>query len=138
PGNFNVLFGVYQPDNMARDMWGRAAHSLWFTLIPEMGIIGIFLYLKLIFRCYSDSKWLRRNAITKPVVDAHEFELATACLASMTGCFLPSTFLSSLYYPHFWYLAVLILCARKIYEQRSAFGENDEAMLKNQHKLNMR
>lgn len=138
PGNFNALFGLYQPDGLARNMWGRAAHSLWFTLIPEMGIIGIFLYLKLIFRCYSDCKWVQRNAITKSVVDTHEFELATACLASMMGCFLTSTFLSSLYYPHFWYLAILILCARKIYEQRSTFNENDEALLKNQHKLNLR
>jgi len=37
--NFGVWFAEYFPER-SHMMWGRVAHSLYFTLIPEMGIIG--------------------------------------------------------------------------------------------------
>ena len=42
--NFPVHFQEFQSDEFSRGMWGRQAHSLWFTLIPELGIFGIMIY----------------------------------------------------------------------------------------------
>jgi len=52
PGNFGIQFPNYVLPNdsyrfYADDpmrSWGRAAHSVYFTVIPELGLIGIFLF----------------------------------------------------------------------------------------------
>lgn len=125
PGNFNFLFGFYQGEGFAKNMWGRAAHSLWFTLIPEMGVIGIVLYLRLIWSSYTSCRWLRKDARKKADRNPREFELATACLAAMAGFFASASFLSALYYPQFWILAALICCAQNVYQKEG----RDSALL---------
>ena len=114
PGNFNVLFSLYQPETMARNMYGRAAHSLWFTLLPEMGVVGTVIYFKLLMSAFRNCFWLNKQTKNQETLENHDRDLAICCLSSLVGFFSCSTFLSSLYYPHFWYLIVIIYCARKI------------------------
>ena len=124
PGNFNVLFGLYQPETMSRNMYGRAAHSLWFTLLPEMGVIGTVLYLRLILTAVSSCLWLNKQSENK---ENKDLDLSICCISSLVGFFSCSTFLSSLYYPHFWYLIVIIYCAKKIHTHDSSSAELTQA-----------
>jgi len=118
--NFQVRFPEYQPSGMSRNMWGRAAHSLWFTLLSELGIIGVIIYLNLLF---TNIKQLvkMKNATRKYIKIRgdlkylHYFSLA--CLASIVGFLTSGTFLSVLYYPHYWYLTSFIVSANNIYEK---------------------
>ena len=113
PGNFPVRFPEYQPNLMPRNMWGRAAHSLWFTLLPELGIPGVLLYLSLLGLNLRDLWHLRR--LSKESDDYRFFYLlSVAFMASLAGYFASSTFLSVLYYPHYWYLTAMIVATRKI------------------------
>jgi probable O-glycosylation ligase (exosortase A-associated) len=116
-GNFPVWFPRYQPYTMKRDMWGRAAHSLWFTLLPELGIFGVAIYLSLLFVNLRDIVWLRRIPAGADDNIRYVNHLAVAFLASFAGYFASGTFLSVLYYPHYYYLTALIVATRRIVER---------------------
>lgn len=113
PGNFPVRFPEYQPDSFSRGMWGRQAHSLWFTLLPELGIPGMLIYLSLL-RLNLRDLWYLRRLYPKSEKQRFSYFLSVAFIASLTGYFVSGTFLSVLYYPHYWYLTAMIVATRKI------------------------
>ncbi len=112
--NFLVRFPEYQTDFFKRGMWGRAAHSLWFTLIPELGIFGIIIYLSLFYYNIKDIFSLRRVKIDNSLDLKYLHALSSAFVASIAGYFASGTFLSVLYYPHYWYLIAIIVATVRI------------------------
>jgi O-antigen ligase len=114
-GNFPVRFPQYQPEELQRGMWGRVSHSLWFTLLPELGIIGTFIYFSIIFQNLRDISLIRKFNITKKDLNQKFYiNLSTALYTSLAGFFASATFLSVLYYPHFWYFTAFISAVSKI------------------------
>jgi len=86
---------------------GRVAHSLWFTLIPEYGLIGIFIYFWLIVHVFKRCRYIIRRCSAKGngIEDAELYAtFAKAIIASLVAFMAAGTFISVLYYPHFWYL----------------------------------
>lgn len=112
--NFQVLFPYYQPDWFQRGMWGRVSHSLWFTLLPEVGVIGVLIYFLLLYYNLKDIFFLRQTSTGDPSDLKFLRALSNSFLASMVGYFASGTFLSVLYYPHYWYLTGLIVAATGI------------------------
>lgn len=113
PANFSVRLPEYQSAFFGeKNMWGKAAHSVWFTLLSELGIPGVLLYLSLL-RANVRDLWFLKNLSTDR--DSHRFVhfLALAFMASIAGFFASGTFLSALYYPHYWYLTALIVATKK-------------------------
>ena len=114
--NFQVRFPEYQTSYFKRGMWGVVAHSLWFTLIPELGIAGIYIYLSLLFYNLKDVFWLKK--IKNQLADNRDADyiyfLSLSFLASFTGYFASGTFLAVLYYAHYWYLTAILVAAVKI------------------------
>jgi probable O-glycosylation ligase (exosortase A-associated) len=115
-GNFAVRFPEYQSDYMTRSMWGRQAHSLWFTLLSELGIPGVLLYLSLLGWNVRDLLRLRRLSRDEPV-HGYAHYMSVAFIASLVGYLTAGTFLSVLYYPHYWYLTAMIIATRRIVER---------------------
>jgi hypothetical protein len=116
PGNFPVHFPEYQPESMRRNMWGRQAHSLWFTLLAELGVPGVAIYAWLL-SVNTRSIWQLRYAgdVSKENSNRYfGYLLSVAFFASLTGFFVSGTFLSVLYYPHFFYLTALIVVSQRI------------------------
>jgi probable O-glycosylation ligase (exosortase A-associated) len=112
--NFQVWFDKYQSEYFKRGMWGRVAHSLWFTLIPEVGLVGIYIYLRLLYHNLKDIFYLK-NINSKENSDKKFINyLAIAFLSSLAGYFSSGTFLSVLYYSHYWYLTALIIATNNI------------------------
>lgn len=111
--NFLVWFHEYQSEYFNRGMWGRASHSLWFTLIPELGILGILIYLALLYYNVKDL-WLLKDITNKYPSFQYVRYLALAYLTSIMGYFMAGSFLSVLYYPYYWYLTAMIVATRKI------------------------
>ena len=128
--NFQVLFPQYQPSGMSRGMWGRVAHSLWFTLMPELGIFGIWIYFTLLFYNIKDLFHLK-NITTQKTDDHIEYlqGFSLACIASLAGYFASSTFLSVLYYAHYWYLTAFIVAAVKISQKIIPGDQQQTAIL---------
>lgn len=107
--NFQVRFTDYQSDYFHRGMWGRVAHSLWFTLLSETGIVGTFIYLFLLFINFRDIFRLRNaSQFFQGENSAFIKHLSVALLASLAGFFVSASFISVLYYPHYWYICGII------------------------------
>jgi len=114
--NFPIRFEEYQSGEFKRGMWGRVAHSLWFTLIPELGIPGIIIYFMLMWINFKELLSLLRLKYEDNPDLLYIHTLSLAFLASAAGFFASATGLSVLYYPHFWYLTALLVATRKIAE----------------------
>lgn len=120
-------FGIWHADyyekekNSAR-MWGRAAHSLYLTLIPEMGVIGTLLFLGMLWANYRDHCYIcglakRKNdlfALSK--LGAAElagiddnirkfYFLSLAFSGAMVAYLVTGVFISVLWYSYFWTLS---------------------------------
>ncbi|MCI5207451.1 MAG: hypothetical protein D3910_01345 [Candidatus Electrothrix sp. ATG2] len=114
--NFRRLFNKYQPPEMHKDMWGRQAHSLWFTLIPETGLIGIMLYFSIIISNLKGILKIYRTKERLPGSEDSFFKtISVAILSSLLAFFAAGSFISVLYYPIFWYLTALIVTVQIIH-----------------------
>ncbi len=88
-------------------MWGRAAHSLFFTLLSEQGVVGTLLFSGLIASCVRAAARLRRRA-AREIAGMQPALLATACLAGIFAVLVAGAFISTLYYPMLWILIALL------------------------------
>lgn len=123
--NFGRHFHEYQSEEFPRSMWGRTAHSLWFTLISETGVIGIIIYLSIISLNFRDLIHIRRHEYSDPENKKIFTAISVALISSLFGFFAAGTFISVLYYPTFWYLTTLVMCIRNIHGNGSeSFSEN--------------
>jgi hypothetical protein len=129
--NFPWRVAEYEPDfnrsEHGRSFAGRAVHSLYFELLPELGLIGVFLVGgavvssmrptgKLLNQLTTESKLLKRVGpkiqnleIRKSSQElAKECEFATSFLlasnAAFIGMLAGGAFISVLYYPIIWML----------------------------------
>ena len=114
--NFQVRFPEYQTEYFGeRNMWGKVAHSIWFTLIPETGVLGIYIYLALLYYNIKDIFWLNRFSYFR--MDADKQFLGStgrAFIAAFAGYFAAGSFISVLYYAHYWYFIGFILAVMNI------------------------
>ena len=62
-GNFPWNIGQYEPPGgyKGRSYRGRAAHSIYFTLIPELGLSGLFLFIFIAYKTMKESKFIVRD-----------------------------------------------------------------------------
>jgi probable O-glycosylation ligase (exosortase A-associated) len=86
---------------------GRAAHSLYFTLMPEMGLVGIVLFVSI---CWLIVKRVRRVLKMKsedPLIEQKLADLrlfAKAVAASLGAYLISGAFITVIYYPHLFYM----------------------------------
>jgi O-antigen ligase len=111
-GQFAIHFPEYQGDAFgAHNMWGREAHSLWFSLVAELGIPGAIL-----FAAHIRANWKAlRNLRKLPPEKGRPLPmlLSTALTASFAGYFGAGTFLSAFYYPHYWFMSALLVATER-------------------------
>jgi putative inorganic carbon (hco3(-)) transporter len=114
PGNFPVRFPEYQGQLFgSHGMRGREVHSLWFSLLSELGIPGALLYV-LLFRANWRSLWHLMKLPNDQGQNRLAVLLSVAFLAGLAGYFASGTFVSVLYYPHYWYLTAMIVATEKL------------------------
>ena len=130
--NFQVRFPEYQQDRFSRGMYGRVAHSLWFTLIPELGIIGIILYFRLLKYNINDISKLKKLSGGDSQDEKYLHAMSISFIASMAGYFASGSFISVLYYPHYWYLTAVIVASIRI---QMMLGDSKAAESKTHRRL---
>lgn len=128
PGNFPWNFSDYEPPggfggtatDTGRLHGGRAAHSLYFTLIPELGIVGIILYAWMVLSSLRDLRFIRNRIKQNPqrFEDDRYFRervryLTLALGGSLPGFLASGAFLSVLYYPNFWIWMALVVALKR-------------------------
>ena len=115
-GNMPIVMEEYQFDDAGesfwqRGLWGRAVHSIYFTVLPELGLVGVFL-MGSMFRIL-----LRKSREIRQLCDSEKFEddiskiddLNVALIVGIFGFLVAGIFLSALYYPEYWNMSSLIL-----------------------------
>lgn len=132
-GNFPWTFEEYQGDRTwdGKSLAGRAAHSLYFTLLPELGMAGLVIFLGMLVNSFKDLKWVslmaveygeKRDHRAKAMDHMQEVRrrnklrnalfVARALEGAFIGYLVASTFVSTLYYPTFWILVAFSVALR--------------------------
>ncbi len=114
--NFQWRFDEYQAGRFSRGMTGRVAHSLWFTLIPELGIFGIIIFYKLLRYNIRDILKIKTKGKTNDPDVKYFNAMSYSFMAAFAGYFASGTFISVLYYPHYWYFLAIIVATVRIHD----------------------
>jgi probable O-glycosylation ligase (exosortase A-associated) len=112
---------MYRSDR--RILGGRVAHSLYFTLLPELGTAGLVIFAGLLKLLYDRCKKLRTwpDADPASAVDRAKFALiGKAMTVSLVAYLITGAFISVLYYPPFWHLVGMVIATYRV--ARLSFG----------------
>jgi probable O-glycosylation ligase (exosortase A-associated) len=120
-GNYGTHSGPYHmalPD-FERGMpvlAGRAAHSLYFTLLPELGLVGAVLFGLLVAGAFKSLRRCERLLDAASDDDAQRDLLLARSIRASLICYLAAgAFISVLYYPQFWYtIGIIVALGRDV------------------------
>ncbi len=133
--NFPWTSGEYLAGRtwQTKSLSGRQAHSLYFTLLPELGLVGVIIFGSMVYFNYRDTrvKDLIPRSPARPTAEPNPIKnvqlvravlYGNAILGGMLGYLVTSTFISTLYYPTFWIMMGLAVALRNT-TQRFAAAE---------------
>ena len=121
-GNFGVLLPEYAiefPFELRRNQWGRVAHSLYFELLAEFGLLGVCLVgMTLIVNVRDVNRVIANGRHRKCSLSV--WQLAESLKLSWVGFGVSAAFLSVLTYPHLYYLTALTVVVRTLAQEEAA------------------
>ena len=114
-GGFSIynaaVFKQYAP--IPEDI--HAAHSNYFQVLGEHGVVGLLLYLLIWWFTWRTASWIRSNTKNHGATSwAHH--LATLSQVSLIGYFVGGAFLSLAYFDLPYYVMVALVATRRILE----------------------
>ena len=131
PKNFEFSSYRYESEEQrARgiNMWGKAAHSLYFTMLPEVGIVGTSAYLMIVITAWGYRRSIRKGyqqrfraspeSITPDMRNI--YFLSGAVDVSLIAFLVTGAFISVLYYPHFWVLTGFTVILKRNFDAEVA------------------
>lgn len=128
PGNFAVVYGLdYKPFNAVGAQW-RAAHSIYFQVAAELGLLGLFCFAAIVFFSFKNNWWTRyRRSKNRDIFHS----MSNALDVSLMGYLVAGAFISSAYYPHLYFVLALSVVNRNLSHQTlspisSMFIQNGE------------
>lgn len=118
PGNYGFNAPSYETrleKGRGNHVWGRVSHSLYFTVLPELGVVGAVVFAALVISGVRTRRRIARTckaALQPNTSSSHETRdrirwllQTVACMdVSLVAFLTTGAFLSVLYYPHFWIL----------------------------------
>lgn len=124
-GNFPWTIGDYLGGRtwQTKSLAGRQAHSLYFTLLPELGLVGTIIFSAMVYWNYRDTR-IKDSIPSVPSGVSIESDVrqrqqltrsalfGNAILGGMIGYLVTSTFISTLYYPTFWIMMALAVALK--------------------------
>ena len=139
--NFNWNVGLYQPREgtgrlssapyLERDWTMTAAHSLYFTVLSEGGLVGSVLFVSIVVGHFSTVRRFRRRVGRHPNASVplrRDTALYGVALSTaMVGYLAAGTFLSVAYYPYPWLLSALAVAWERTAAAEISESERREA-----------
>jgi probable O-glycosylation ligase (exosortase A-associated) len=115
-------------------IWGKGAHSLYFTLLPELGITGAGVFLSLLVLGVRDNLRIRKTykrlekSGAPPELLKRLYALTVYSRmndVAVLGYLVTGAFLSVLYYPYFWLQAGLGVAITQVFNNTVRKGLAD-------------
>jgi len=127
-GNYPFRFSEYEKASgfdeglHGRSRAGRAAHSIYFTLLPELGVAGTLIFAMMLYFIYKDLRFIsqlktRRSSYISSPEKVIIFYLSRAMEGSLIGFLFSGIFISILYYPNFWILMGFVVALKRVAER---------------------
>jgi probable O-glycosylation ligase (exosortase A-associated) len=114
-GNLKIMFEKYQYDDRGNSYWqqgmyGRAVHSVYFTLLAELGAVGTCIWLLMVRNFHIKYRFIKKQTLRDGVPSELRFagSITLGLFAGLVGYLTSGMFLSAFYYPYFWHLSALI------------------------------
>jgi O-antigen ligase len=120
PYNYGFRAADYETEYMrshGRHAWGRMAHSLYFTLLAENGLVGTIVFGGIVLVGWRSRRSIEsrcRQTVRGGTERSDEVEvarqlaqIAVATDAAVAAFLVCGAFISVLYYPHIWVLAAM-------------------------------
>ncbi|MDH3664518.1 MAG: putative O-glycosylation ligase, exosortase A system-associated, partial [Alphaproteobacteria bacterium] len=98
----------------------RAAHSIYFQVLGDLGFIGFFIYIALLVTGFRNARWLSRQARRRPELDWMG-DLGRMIRVSMIAFCVSGAALSMAYYDYFLSLLIVLSSVRQM--AMAALGE---------------
>ncbi|MFO0773264.1 MAG: O-antigen ligase family protein [Nitrospiraceae bacterium] len=131
-GNFPWTFEEYEQGRTFNEASraGRAAHSLYFSLLAEMGLVGGIVFALFNLNNYRNIREIEQ-VLGKPVIsgERHSTEsekarkwliyAARSMEGAMIGFLVSSVFISTTWYPSFWVMSGFIVALRNLVVEKS-------------------
>ena len=124
--NLSYRLGEYQYDAAGNTFWlrdisGTAVHSIYFTVIAELGVVGVLIWLCMLYNLFRKYRAVMRAAVPEDAgISADTMFLRNIMIGLSTGLvgyLVSGIFLSAFYYPFFWHLSALITTVYMIKEK---------------------
>lgn len=123
--NFPWRIGEYMGGRtwQTKSLAGRQAHSLYFTLLPELGLVGVAIFGAMVWFNYRDTRVqgvihrapreiVDRSGAGEDLQISRAILFGNAIFGGMIGYLATSAFISTLYYPTFWIMMALAVALR--------------------------
>jgi O-antigen ligase len=134
-GNYPWRVGEYEPDEgfEGRYFSGRPVHSLYFTLLPELGTIGTILFLWMLLSSLKDLRHIRRSGKRRSFwIEEESYSeqwlqgIAIGLTGSVVGFLVSGTFVSVLYYPNFWFWMGMVVALKRLVDLNAKSRQQSE------------
>jgi len=127
PNNYPYNNQNYEnPERVAkgRHVWGMASHSLYFTVLPELGLVGTILFFSMIATSWIERRRIARRCRNALAADGLSDEnrdrlqtllqLCAAMDVALLTFLVTGAFIAVLYYPHIWLLLAFTAALDKV------------------------
>jgi O-antigen ligase len=139
PANYqynNFFYEDEKETSRGYHIWGRVSHSVYFTLLPEYGIVGTVLFFIIVIKgIRARRRALRtcRSQLARQDVSeesrAH-FRFYQQMLAGMDGVIftflVTGAFIAVLYYPHLWVLTAFTAVGLRLVETEASRATSEQ------------
>lgn len=144
PGNYGIWLPEYYSYKKPWTMWKRSAHSIYITLLSEMGVVGTFLFLIILWANYKNyryidylAKRIRTGSIAQSFTDEETDVIKNAvrklqlfsysAAGAMAGYLVTGAFISVLWYGYFWtftsFFVIIANIGRRVEEEFLITGQ---------------
>lgn len=139
PANYqynNFFYEDEKETSRGYHVWGRVSHSVYFTVLPEYGVVGTVLFFIIVVKGITSRRRALRTCRSQLArldlsADAHErFRFYQNMLAGMDGAIVTflvtGAFIAVLYYPHLWVLTAFTAVALRLVEAEASRAASDD------------
>ena len=139
PANYQYNNYFYEDEKeIARGIhvWGRVSHSVYFTLLPEYGLVGTVLFFIIVIKgILARRRALRtcRSQLAREDLspESHDrFRFYQQMLAGMDGAIVTflvtGAFIAVLYYPHLWVLTAFTAVGLRLVETEASRATSEQ------------